>query len=251
MSKQALEYKNKGNAEFKKGNHAKAIEFYTYATEMDPQNPVFYTNRSFAYFKMGAFEKSLRDARKATTKDAKWAKGHYRAGMACMELKAHQEALDFFKAASALDGSNATFASAVASAKAAMMSGMTSSQILKMEGNDFFKSGDIEAAIKSYTNAINAAGSDEKMLKADVLANRAACYRQLYEPDKCIADTTMAIELNPNHVKAYIRRAQSYESVEKYKQSLADFQKAAQLAPNTPVAYQGATRVRRALDQMC
>jgi tetratricopeptide (TPR) repeat protein len=39
------------------GDHAKAIEMYTYATEMDPNNPIFYTNRSNAYFMMKNWDK--------------------------------------------------------------------------------------------------------------------------------------------------------------------------------------------------
>lgn len=252
MSKAAENYKLKGNEEFKKGNMDKAIEYYTYATEMDPTNHIFMTNRSNAYFKMKKFDKSLRDANKSIKLNAKWHKGYYRAGLALMELDQAEEALKQFEMAVQLDPDNSTYAQEVARAKATFMKDMSQAEILKTEGNEKFKSGKIDEAVKAYTNAIKSAKTDEKdiAVKADCYANRAACYRQLYKDQEVVSDCTEAIKLNPNHAKAYIRRAQGYESQEKYEQALADFMKASQLAPNTPVAYQGASRVRSALKKI-
>lgn len=249
MSKEAENYKNKGNEEFKKGNHGKAIEYYTYATEMDPNNPVFYTNRSNAYFKMKKYDKSLRDAKKSIACDAKWAKGHYRAGLVYMETEQPQEALKCFQIAADLQPDMPAFKSAIAGAKAAFMKGMSKAEILKTQGNEEFKAGQGEQAIKTYTSAIEACSTSEKDLaiKVDCYANRAACYRQLYQDQEVVRDTTEALKINPNHVKSLIRRAQGYEQMEKYQEALADFQKASLLAPNTPVAFQGASRVRTAL----
>lgn len=254
----AESYKQKGNEEFKKGNHAKAIEFYTYATEMDPKNPIFYTNRSTAYFKMNKYEKSLRDAHKAIKYDPKWAKGYYRCGMALMEMAQPEEAMKMFQQASEILSSTpnsnaamlADFQREALRAKSAMLQGKSEAEILKMEGNDAFKAGKIDEAVKIYTRALKVAKPDEGTCKADILANRAACKRQLYEPADVIKDCTEALTYNENHVKAYIRRAQAYESVEKYKNALADFTKASQLAPNTQVAYQGASRIRQAMKKL-
>lgn len=248
----AEKYKLQGNEEFKKGNHEKAIEFYTYATEMDPNNHIYFTNRSNAYFKMKIFEKSLRDAAKSVKLNPKWSKGHYRMGLAMLELNQPQDALKAFQEAVNLEGDNKTYVQAVAQAKAAFMKDMSQAEILKTDGNDNFKAGKIEEAIKAYTAAIGVAKNNEKeiQIKADCFANRAACNRQLYKDVEVVADCTKAIELVPNHVKAYIRRAQGYESQEKYEKALADYQKASILAPNTKVAYEGASRVRTALKKI-
>lgn len=252
MSKAAAEYKDKGNEEFKKGNHGKAIEYYTYATEMDPTNHIFFTNRSNAYFKMKNYDKSLRDANKSVKLNPKWAKGYYRAGLVLMEQDKPQEALALFQQAVDLEPNTQAFVAEVARAKAAFMKGMSQAEILKTDGNEKFKAGKGEDAIKSYTAAIKACKDTEQdqNIKADCYANRAACYRQLYQDEEVIRDASAALEINPNHVKAYIRRAQGYEQMEKYEEALADFQKASQLAPNTPVAFQGASRVRTALKKI-
>jgi len=248
-TKQAMKYKEKGNKAFKAGNHAKAIENYTYATELDPKNPIFYTNRSTAYFKMEKFDKSLRDANKAIKCDPKWAKGYYRKGVVLMEMNQHKEALPALEKASKLKPDNVSFSNAVAACKAHNMKGMSGAEILKMEANELFKSGRIEDAIKKYTQAIAACKDNDKdkLIKADIYANRAACHRQLYASKKVVADCTSALEYNPRHVKAMIRRAQAQESLEKFTEALQDFQQATYLAPGTPVAVQGASRIRAAL----
>jgi tetratricopeptide (TPR) repeat protein len=248
-TKQAEAYKQKGNEAFKAGDHAKAIEFYTYATEMDPNNPIFYTNRSFAYFKMGKFDKSLRDAEKSIKKDSNWAKGHYRAGMALMELERYKDAEASFKNAYNIDP-KPDFKSAAQKAKAAMMEGMSVAEIIKSEANEHFKAGNIDEAIKGYTEALKNTVEGEENMRADILANRAACNRQLYMPDKVIEDCTEALSLNPNHFKALVRRGQAYESMEKYKKALADFNAANRLYPNEKIAYEGAGRIRTAMKKL-
>jgi len=221
----------------------------TLTTELDPKNPVFFTNRSTAYFKMQKFDKSLRDANKAIKCDPKWAKGYYRKGVVLMEMDQHKEALPALEKASKLKPENVSFSNAVATCKAANMKGMSGAEIIKLEANDLFKSGNIEAAIKKYTQALHAAEdtAKDKLVKGDIYANRAACYRQLYSSKKVVADCTSALACNPNHVKALIRRAQALESLEKFKEALQDFQQANYLAPGTPVAVQGASRIRAAL----
>jgi len=251
-TKQANGYKEKGNAAFKAGDHAKAIEFYTYATELDPNNPIFFTNRSTAYFKMKKFDKSLRDANKAIAKDKAWAKGHYRRGIVLMEKEQFKEALVSLEQSAKLKPDNSSFSIAVQTCKQKMTKGMSSAEITKLEANEFFKCGKIEDALKKYTLALKLCGNSEKekLVKADIYGNRAACYRQLYDSKAVVSDCTEALKLNPNHVKALIRRGQALESLEKFQEALQDFKQANYLAPGTPIAVQGSSRIRASLKRM-
>lgn len=255
-TKEAMKYKDKGNKEFQKGNMVKAIEYYTYATEMDPNNPIFYTNRSTAYFKMKKYDKSLRDANKAIKKDATWDKGYYRAGMALMMLDRNKEALprlkDALKIAKSDSKQRQNYQNAILKCKQAFMKGMSQAEILKTEANELFQKGKYDDAIQKYSRAINRAGTSDKelLVKADCYANRAACNRQLYEPVKVVSDCTEALKLNKHHVKALIRRGQGYESLEKYEKALADFQQATYLSPGASVAVMGASRIRSSLRNM-
>jgi len=248
-TKQAIKWKEKGNAEFKKGNHGTAIEYYTYATELDPKNPIFYTNRSTAYFKMKKMKKSFRDANKAIQLDKNWAKGYYRRGMCYLDQEEFKLALKDFQDALRLNPEYSTYQDIVKQTKRNLMKGMSDGEITKVEANDLFKAGKIPEAIKKYTTAISQCDSNcakDKLVKADCYANRAACHRQLYASQDVVRDCTKAIKFNPRHCKAFIRRAQAFESLEKYKDALEDFESANKIA-STPVAIQGAGRVRAAL----
>ena len=51
----AVKKKDEGNQHFKCQEYEKAIELYTEAIDLDPDEPPFYTNRSIAYFKQEAY----------------------------------------------------------------------------------------------------------------------------------------------------------------------------------------------------
>lgn len=248
VNKGAELQKQKGNEHFMAGRHAEAIECYTFATEMDPNNHIYFTNRSNAYFQMKKYDKSLRDALKSIKLNPSWEKGFFRAGMAQMELEQFTEAQQNFKKACELKPEDKKFKAELLKAKAAMMKGMSASEIVKLEGNEAFKLGQIDDAIEKYTMAIETAkpGVDDNC-KADAYANRAACYRQQYEPEKCIKDCTAALAINPYHIKALIRRGQSYEQMEKFKDALKDFELVNQKQFGVDVAVKGASRIRKSL----
>jgi len=244
----------KGNDEFKKGNHAKAIEYYTYATELDPKNHIFFSNRATAYFSMQDYAKSLRDSEKAVALDNTWWKGHSKGVECLMKLNRFQEAADKATACarqfSKEEGERTTqFAKFAADAKAALRGSMSPAEWNKTLGNEAFKAGKIDEAIKLYGEALRTVDTktDEgKSLASAIYANRAACNRQLYMHDEVVADCTRSIELEPENVKAFIRRAQSYESMEKYSKALSDFEFASANGGGK-VAMDGAARVRKGM----
>ena len=53
-------------------------------------------------------------------------------------------------------------------------------------------------------------------------ANRAACYKQISNFDGVIEDCTAVLEVDPENVKALVRRAQAFEGVERYRFALQD-----------------------------
>jgi len=252
MSKAAESWKEKGNDEFKKGNYEKAIEYYTYATECDPNNHVFYTNRSMCYATMNKWEKSLRDADTSVKLNKAWEKGYYRRGVALQKMNQQQQAVEAFETCMKIKPENEEFKKAYENARREMFRNMPESEILKTEGNELFKTGKIDQAISRYTQALAKVGNDDKgrQIAADIYANRAACYVQLYEPVKVKADCDAALKLQPNHIKALLRRGQSLESLEKYKDALADFEHALQIDPNQQMAVQAAVRLRNTLRRL-
>jgi len=216
---------------------------------MDPKNHIYYTNRATCYAQMKKWDKSLRDAEKSLSLKADWEKGHYRKGVALFELGKFKEAVDALKTTLDLNPKNGPAEEKLMEAKKEMMKGMSEAAIIKMEGNEFFQKGNIQEAIKKYSAAIAKCGSDEKgnEERADIYANRAACYVQLYEPVKVRADCDEALKLYPDHPKALLRRGQALEGLEKFKDALADFEHVLRLHPNNTMAMQGASRIRNSL----
>jgi len=249
MSSQAEKMKEKGNEEFKKGDMAKAIEYYTYATEMDPGNHTYYTNRAAAYAHMKNWEKSLRDAKKSVELNSKWEKGWWRIGNALMALNKPEEAEGAYKNAMELDSKSDTYKELYTKARKEARKGMSEAETLKKEANEMFARGDQEGAIKKYTEALEVCGDEgkEKQLKVDILSNRAACYRQLYNPIAVVDDCTAALKIDPMHTKSLIRRAQAFENLEKYADALKDYDQANLLAPGNKLTLEGASRLRASL----
>ena len=56
--------KNLGNAEFKKGNHGKAIQYYTEAANIQPTEQI-YSNRAASYIAIKEYRKALDDCKAA------------------------------------------------------------------------------------------------------------------------------------------------------------------------------------------
>jgi import receptor subunit TOM70 len=88
---------------------------------------------------------------------------------------------------------------------------------LKAAGNTAYGSKDYNKAIQLYGKAI--------LCKPDPIfySNRAACYNALGQWEKVIEDTTAAIILDNEYVKALNRRANAYEHLEKFSEALLDF----------------------------
>ncbi|KAI9758906.1 MAG: Mitogen-activated protein kinase [Chaenotheca gracillima] len=88
---------------------------------------------------------------------------------------------------------------------------------LKALGNKAYGGKEYNKAIELYGKAI--------LCKADPVfySNRAACYNALGDWDKVVEDTTAAINLDSEYVKALNRRANAYEHLEKYSEALLDY----------------------------
>jgi len=240
-------YKDQGNDEFNKGNYDKAIEFYTYATECDPKNAVFFNNRANCYHKMQKWDKALRDATKAVDLNSGYEKAWFRKAAAEVELKQWQDAYESYQHLLGLKPDEKQYKDGLNFVK----KNVPRAELAKLEGNAFFKKGNMDAAIKSYTEGLNSidddSDSEKKAMKADLYAKRAACYVQLYEPTKVRADCNKALELVPGHTKALLRRAQSLEALEKYKDALSDFETVLKSYPENDLATKGVHRIRNAM----
>ncbi|KAL7551337.1 hypothetical protein ACHAWF_014530 [Thalassiosira exigua] len=98
-------------------------------------------------------------------------------------------------------------------------------EVHKERGDDAFKGAQFEVAVDHYTKCIEGLkrrGEGQSDLAIKAHSNRAACYKQISHFDGVIEDCTAVLEVDPENVKALVRRAQAFEGVERYRFALQD-----------------------------
>ncbi|XP_057472830.1 uncharacterized protein LOC130761087 [Actinidia eriantha] len=104
----------------------------------------------------------------------------------------------------------------------------------KLEGNRLFRAGQYEEALSQYGLALQVAPdmpSSVEMLSM-CHANRALCFLKLGKYEDTIKYCTKALELNPNYVKALLRRGEAHEKLEHFEEAIADLKKVVELDPS-------------------
>ena len=94
---EALKLKDQGNALLKEHKFDQAIEAYTKAIELDPENAIFYSNRAQVNIKLENYGLAIIDCDKALEVDPNMMKAYYRKGVSQMAILKHKEAQGNFK----------------------------------------------------------------------------------------------------------------------------------------------------------
>jgi tetratricopeptide (TPR) repeat protein len=124
---------------------------------------------------------------------------------------------------------------------------LTPCMAAKEEGNALYKDGKFHEAIVVYTRALSLATTDEE--KVDLLNNRAACRFQDRDFRQCVNDCSECLAIQPDNVKALLRRGQSYENIEKIELAMADMKRLQELSPGLPQVSQAIHRLTRMAKQ--
>ncbi|CAK6949314.1 sperm-associated antigen 1A [Scomber scombrus] len=120
----------------------------------------------------------------------------------------------------------------------------------KNEGNHLFKHGQFGDALEKYSQAIDGcaeAGIDSPEDLCILYSNRAACYLKDGSSAECIQDCTKALELQPYSLKALLRRAMAYESLERYRKAYVDYKTVLQLDTGVQAAHDSVHRITKML----
>ena len=103
--------------------------------------------------------------------------------------------------------------------------GLSGPALHKEKGDELYKQAQFEPAVAEYTKCIDmlkAQGQEKSDLILKAYSNRAACNKQISHFDGTIEDCTAVLEVDPDNIKALIRRAQAFEGVERYRFALQD-----------------------------
>ena len=100
------------------------------------------------------------------------------------------------------------------------------------------KRGDLDAALGSYTRALDSAELTKENQTIAYL-NRGLVYGRRGDYDAALRDFNAALRLNPNSVLAYYNRGLAYGAKGDYDAALRDYNAALRLNPNYAAAYIG------------
>jgi len=102
---------------------------------------------------------------------------------------------------------------------------------LKEKGNQQFRLGEFRESAITYTVALRTCPISYPMDRSVLYSNRAASKMKLGLSKSAIEDCNQALELNPNYIRAYWRRAQLLEETDKLDEALEDCKKILELDP--------------------
>nr|XP_014425910.1 small glutamine-rich tetratricopeptide repeat-containing protein beta isoform X6 [Pelodiscus sinensis] len=107
----ADQLKDEGNNHMKEENYVAAVDCYTQAIELDPNNAVYYCNRAAAQSKLSNYNEAIKDCERAIAIDPKYSKAYGRMGLALTSMNKYQEAITSYQKALVLDPENDSYKS--------------------------------------------------------------------------------------------------------------------------------------------
>uniref|UniRef100_A0A8C8BA60 Tetratricopeptide repeat protein 1 n=1 Tax=Otus sunia TaxID=257818 RepID=A0A8C8BA60_9STRI len=123
------------------------------------------------------------------------------------------------------------------------------STTLKEKGNDQFKKGDYGEAEDSYTKALQICPACFQKDRAVLFSNRAAAKMKQDKTEAALSDCSKAVELNPNYIRALLRRAELYEKTEKLDEALEDYKAVLEKDPSVHQAREACMRLPRQIEE--
>jgi stress-induced-phosphoprotein 1 len=255
--KKALEEKDKGTECYKKKDFEAAIQHYSKAMELDPDDIVYKTNRAAVYFEMQRYDDCIKDCKEAIEEGRKHyadykliARAFARMGNSYMKQEQYAEAIDAYNHSLTEHRTPDVLASLQKVEKLKKEKedreyiNPQISQEEKEKGNDFFKKGMFPEAIKAYSEAIRRSPSDHTLY-----SNRAACYTKLGDYPLAVKDCDECLKLCPTFVKAYIRKGLAQYYMKEYHKCLETYDQGLKLEENNAELLEGVQKTMAAINR--
>ncbi|KAH1080378.1 hypothetical protein J1N35_020139 [Gossypium stocksii] len=104
----------------------------------------------------------------------------------------------------------------------------------KAKGNAAFSSGDFNAAIKHFTDAISLSPTNHVLY-----SNRSAAYASLHQYEAALSDAKKTVELKPDWSKGYSRLGASHLGLHQYQDAVSAYKKGLEIDPNNEALKSG------------
>jgi stress-induced-phosphoprotein 1 len=101
----------RGEELISKNKPQEAVQHFSLAIELDPQESAFYGNRFDGYMRLGNYDKALEDAEMCIRLRPDWAKGYQRRAEALTRLERYDDAAATYTAALKLEPNNSKLSS--------------------------------------------------------------------------------------------------------------------------------------------
>eukprot|EP01052_Picozoa_sp_SAG31_P004011 SAG31_NODE_161_length_21899_cov_16.832844_11_plen_350_part_00 len=219
----------------------KALEHFTKASEIDPENMAYLSNRSACYYELKDYDKAIEESKAAVElgkeKRADFslmAKAYARIGNAYAVQKMFVEAIDYYDLSLMEDHDEKVQKKLSETKKAKKKKEQEDfldddiSEEEKAKGNELFQKGDYHEALKHYTEAI--ARNPKNHL---IYSNRCACFQKINQFPAALADCEKCIELCPTFAKIYNRKGNIQFYLKEYHKCIETFQKVIELEPES------------------
>ena len=96
-----------GNAAMAEQDYVNAMKWYSQAIALSPRDGALFSNRSFAFLRLGLTSRALADADEAVRRRPEWNKGHFRRAACLKQAGLHAEAHAAYATAARLDPADA------------------------------------------------------------------------------------------------------------------------------------------------
>jgi tetratricopeptide (TPR) repeat protein len=203
----ALAYTIRAHLYTKLGKNGAALEDASKAIKLDPNSAFAYVGRAYIYYRMHESEKGLIDADKAIQLDPTYSYAYILRGIHLEQMGDYQKALEDGEKAVELSPNNAH-------------SYLIRSDIHSRLGNKLQADWDLKRAVDLDPNS------------AEVYIVRATYAKSQGNYNSEALDyLNKAIEIDPYHIVAYFNRADIYIKNKEYKQAVADYSRAIDIAP--------------------
>jgi tetratricopeptide (TPR) repeat protein len=203
-----------GEAHFAKGEHDQAIQKYTQAIQLDPEQAAFVFARGTAYLRKKETDRAIADYDRAISLDSTRSLSFQLRGFAYSEKGEYDRAISDYNEALRRDAGNAG--------------------AIFGRGQMHHTKGEYDRAIADYTEALRLIPNQEYYFQ-----NRGSAYVSKGQYERALADYNEAIRINPKLAYSFIGRAGVHARKGEYDRAIADYSQALRLEPRSAAALHG------------